>query len=253
MADRSYEVGNMGLTLGDVMPPDFNFLDRYQERVWGLIQWDKAMHTIQGRHPVPYFLDGLIEEVDEITGRDRVEPNYSRFGAILNLEGVENLMPGEQTENSVLRHLKEFGDTSWYLANYLKYFNIPFSRTIEPGLIFWQLDYASNLRSDIDSQQWLEQNHSWFAFLGRGQELLTAARGMTRALGDNVYPKKYEDRHADEKRLVAAAGSFTLSMILILRNRFGITYEEVLQQNIDKITKRIEDGTVFEKSGGDDR
>lgn len=245
---------NRGTTMTECLPDNFDFLNAYQDTVQAQIKWDSdGSNTIRGKNITRYMYDGLVEELDEITGEDRVEPDYNRLGAIIMLGEGKQLQPGIVTPAATVRHLKEFGDVSWYLANYLSLFDIPFDRIIEPGIVAWRLENISNPRSNESFAQKVEAEFPWVKFTNYREQLEVAALDVTMPVGDTLRRKPRDERALQEAALVVSAGKFVLSMIHILGSRFQISYEDVLVRNTDKINKRIREGTVFDKSGGDDR
>jgi hypothetical protein len=242
------------VTMAECLPTDFVFMDTYQAGAWQQIKWDDNHNTIKGLQPVGYMLKGLNEELDEITGPDKMEPGYSRLGALMMIEGNGILQAGMETPSAVTRHLKEFGDSSWYLANYLTIFGIQFSRVIEPGKVAWHLDNISQPRQTEADALESEKQHPWANLFHYAHSLTKAASGPTKIMQDGTVIRKHRDeRLTDEKNLIVASGRFVLAMSHVLRARYDISYEEVLDRNHSKLEKRIADGTVFDKSGGDDR
>ncbi len=238
----------------ECLPEDLTFLDNYQQNAWEQIVWDSPERiTIQGLQPEAYMLKGLQEEIVELIEPDRDEPDYRRLGAIIMHKDNEALQPGLVTPSAVTRHLKEFGDVSWYLANYLDCFNIPFERTAPVGILSWQLDAASKTRGTEDEHLELQSVLPWVYLFGSSAQLSSAANEMVRTVQGHVVRKPRDERIRDEQELLVAAGRFVVSMMHVLSTRFNITYEQVLMINKDKIEKRIKEGTVFDKPLGEDR
>jgi hypothetical protein len=242
----SPEIKHRDLSLEECMP-DPTVLDQYQENAYRQIKWDgNGKGTIKGLLARPYMLAGILEEIDEMTiDLDRVEPAYSRFGALVMMEGNEKLMPGSTTSSAIERHIKEFGDVSWYLANYLNLYQIEFSRTIPVGLAAWHLDSISQPRSSSVFSAEIEKAFPWFHFFTACGGVKTAAQGIQNIPRDERIPA--------EQALLIASGKLVTTMAHMSLARFGVSYEDVLQGNKAKLEKRIQDGTVFDKSGGDDR
>jgi len=239
----------------ECLPNDLTFLDEYQQNAWEVIVWDNSSQTtIQGLLPEAYMLRGLEEEITEITGPDRDEPGYRRIGALIMASDNEMLQPSEVTASAVKRHIKEFGDVSWYLANYLNLFYIPFRRTVPVGKLAWQLDTESQTRATEVEALEIQSHLPWMGLLGSSHLLLSAAKGMVRTVDSNIVRRKPRDeRITDEQRLLVASGKFVVSMIHVLSTRFDTTYEQVLQDNRAKLEKRIREVSIFDKTGGDDR
>lgn len=239
------------LTLIECLPSDFSYLDDYQQHVVSQIQWDNEHPwLIRGKPAKRHMLDGILEESQElIHDDDKVEPDYKRFGALLLLDELNGPAygPGKVTPTAVKRHLKEFGDVAWYTANYLELFGIKYAATIESGLLDWQLKRAASAATrgnDAHSDE-SERRVPAIYLMHHLNRLKVAAM--------RIEAMRRDERGLAEEELVIAAGGYTLAAVLVLANRYGITYQEVLGGNIDKVSKRIADGTVFEKAGGDDR
>jgi len=237
------------------LPSTFTFLDEYQRNARDQVIADPPNHhLVQGLQPEAYMQRGLDEEINEmIIDLDQIEPGYSRFGALWLLEGNDKLQPGEVTATAVERHLKEFGDASWYLANFLDCFRIPFSSVVPVGMVAWNLDEMSNPRGGLELGLMIERDFPHLKLLEYASELQIASHSLLREVQGVLVRKHIDDRLGDEKRLVISAGKFTLAMIHVLASRFGISYKEVLETNKQKLERRMREGTVFDHAGGDDR
>lgn len=241
------------LPLEECLPKELSFLDNYQQTTSQQIVYDGESHNIiRGKTKIQYMLDGLKEEIGELVEPDRVEPNYSRIGALILMDDC-NIIPGSITESAVNRHIKEFGDVSWYLSNYLTIFNISLSSVIKPGVAAIYLDEISNPRSNPAKSKEITDEYPWLKLLGYAGELTSAATNITRNIDGKIFPKKYDERLSEEKSLVIASGKFIISMMHMAKARFNLSYQDILEGNQKKINKRIENGTVFDKTGGDDR
>ncbi len=239
-------------SIAETVPADLTFMDEYQATVHSMVVFDDGHATIRGKNPVRYHHDGILEEIDEITGGDMIETGYFRLGALVSLQDTA-LIAQAESPTAIARHLKEFGDVSWYLANFLQWFGIDFSFVVEPGLQARTLDTISNPRSTPEGYEQAERLVCWPMFLASLGRLASATKGMMRDVGGHLIQKHREDRLKDEQELVIASGLFVISAMHTLRNRFDVDYEYVLQQNVAKINQRISEGTVFDKRGGDDR
>lgn len=241
------------VTMAECVPEDLTFLDVYRENAWAQIIWnDPILEDVPEGEPTrglraqkAYMLRGLIEEMDEITGPDRVEPDYNRFGAIMLVEGNALMRPGVESPEAVTRHIKEFGDVSWYLANFLTLHYLDFQKVMPVGLLAWELDNVSQPRCTLESALEFEAMFPWKNLFSYSGKLIDAAKA--------VVPKPHDERILQERDLIIASGKFVLSMMHLAVARFDTTYEAILNGNRAKIDKRIQEGTVFDKSGGDDR
>lgn len=240
-------LGNYELTIEESQPVSYRFLEEYQDQAYEQIAWDGAQGgTIRGLQPRDYMLKGLLEELNEMCiDEDRSEPAYSRFGALLLMDGNERTQPGIATPTSVERHLKEFGDVSWYLSNYLTLHGIRYDKVIPAGLLAWKLDRISQPRCSEDFSLELEKKMPWIKLVSSVDELQKAAQAVSGVPRD--------ERIQPEKQLVIASGKCVTSMIHVARTRFGVDYQAILEGNRAKLEKRMLNGTLFDKTGGDDR
>lgn len=241
---RLIQHGNV--SVAQAVPANLDFLATYQANAWQQIIWDdQTQSRIQGKLPRDYLLGGLREELAELTGSDRVEPGYQRLGAIMSIASSPSLQAGQETPSAVTRHLKEFGDVSWYLSNYLTTYDIPMRQVATAGLVANQLWRISQSRASAAQAIYLERHFPWAGLFSAAGEMVAAATQCNELRRD--------DRTLAEHHVIVAAGKLTVAMMHLVSNRFGTTYEAVLEANNSKLTKRIANGTVFDKSGGDDR
>jgi hypothetical protein len=234
------------VSVAEAIPANLRFLDDYQANAWQQIQWDDDSQTrIQGQPTRERLLNGLVEEIGELTDQDRIEPAYNRLGALLWIGTDPSLQPGKETPTAVARHLKEFGDVSWYLATYLHTYDIAMSKVAVAGLVANQLWRISQSRADETQAVYLERHFPWAGLLSASSELVNAA--------NRCQELRRDERIYAEHQLIVAAGKMTVAMMHVVANRFDTTYEAVLAGNKAKLDRRIANGTVFDKSGGDDR
>lgn len=244
----SPELCHREMTMLECIPQDISFLATYQENAFNQILWDNQPgRTIKGSPPKVYMLSGLKEEINELLiDEDRTEPAYKRLGALLLLNDSPNLIEsGAATETALHRHLKEFGDVSWYLANYLTLFGLKFDQAVNVGKEGWNLDNVSQPRSTAEFSEEIERKFPFFKLLGYATELLEVA--------EDISDVRRDERLKLEQKLIIASGKFVLSMMHVAASRFGVTYESILDGNRSKLEKRKIDGTIFDKQGGDDR
>lgn len=231
------------LTALECVPKNVLFVDTYQQNTWNQIVWDDNKRTIRGKEPRQYLYDGLIEESIETYGEDRVNQDYNRLGALTLLPNI--FIPDSVTDVAVTRHTKEFGDVSWYLSNFLAYHSLEFSHAVAVGKTAWQLDILASPRGDSDLHRLIETEFPWVKYVGYLQETNQAAK--------DLLALRRDERIQQEKALLIAAGKLVVSMMHLAVVRFNTTYADILDQNKTKLQKRIAEGTVFDKSGGDDR
>lgn len=241
------QLTHIGMTIPEAIPPDLAFLDAYQKHTWSQIRWDDNSHTIKGKQPIAYMVAGIQEEVFELIEPDKVEPGYSRIGALFHTPGAEQgVSPGEVTPSAVERHAKEFGDVSWYLSNLMHIIGMPLRNLVRVGLLARQLDIASNPRGDSEFAEELEK-------VAPGAVLIGAASGLATAATKLLDMPSHDGRLNLEQATVVAGGRFLVAAMLTSTARFGSSYQTFLEANKAKLAKRIADDTVFDKSGGDDR
>lgn len=237
------EIVSRELCALECVPDDISYLDTYQQNAWDQIAWDDNRRTIRGLEPRQYFYNGIIEESAETYGEDRVNQDYNRLGALTLLPKI--FAPDTATDTAVARHTKEFGDVSWYLSNYITVHSLSLRQAATVGQAAWQLDILASPRSDAAMHQVIEKEFPWVKYVGYLQETNQAAKEL---LG-----LRRDERMQQERALLIAAGKLVVGMMHLAVVRFNTTYEDILNQNKTKLQKRIADGTVFDKSGGDDR
>lgn len=252
------------LRIAETLPNNWDFLDDYQAEATAMAARDEGGTTIKGKQPLAYILTSLDEEAHEVIwDQDKIEPGYNRWGS-LALFGVDNgplNNPGEVTATALNRHLKEFGDVAWYLVNLLSLCGLRYSASIEPGLGAIRLKQSASIatgRNNPEGHEYIERNAAgMFLFPAYLGELTSAAHGLARPksgeMPGDTYLKRRDERALEEERLITAAGQYTIVAHHLLVNRFASSYQSALEGNIAKLTKRISDGSIFDKSGGDDR
>ena len=248
----------------DVRLPTNEQLDVYQSWVMGLIDDDIAHGgrvSKSGLNPIIYCCDGILEETEELTEHHQIgeTKKYSRISAILNAQ-----QEVEITEIDTERHQKEFGDILWYAVGVLGLLNIVLSdvlksqkKKILPSIIE-NLEIARGFEL-VQAMDYLRQSAESFYRLG--------PVGIYRdGMEPTVVKEPSEVRrlklivHRDERvtpkiNLTKSTGSFIVASSRILETNFGTTLADVLEQNRNKIDKRIKNDTVEKKNGvgGDDR
>lgn len=218
-------------------------LDAYQATVAGQVIHDAGAQTVRGFEPAQYFHNGLVEELGETTGEDRVHTRYNRLGAILMLDSEAGRFDGgEVSPLAIELHQKEFGDVSWYLANRLHTVGITLSQAIQDGFESHDHEAATAPKCPPEVFRQLEQLFPFAFYFGYSKELMDASRA---ALDQNTVTTR--------RNLSAAGGKLVLAMAQLAESRLDTTYQHILDQNLAKIAKRVANGTVFDKSGGDTR
>lgn len=224
-------------------PTDLAMLDRYQATVAMQVQLDDDGENVLGFPLEAYLHLGLREELDETWGPDRLNPSYRRLGALVTAEtSTHLLMSGEATDLALELHRKEFGDVSWYLANLLSYYGVSISEAVAKGIEAYEIEINSQPRCGPDFCIEVERIFPFFNYAGYMSQLEEAAFEVMRST-----------TAATIDAFSQTAGKFILVMSHIVQARLGDTYEAVLQGNIDKVNRRIREGTVFDKTLGDIR
>jgi NTP pyrophosphatase (non-canonical NTP hydrolase) len=228
-------------------PANLQVLDDYQTMVGAQASYDENGVTIQDYPPEIYMYLGLLEELSETIERDRRSPDYHRFRAVLGdfvqLQPVaEEKFPLVMSEEAIALHHKEFGDVSWYLANFLSLHGITMSEAVAAGEVGVNDDRNNHPKCDEEFSVYVERVFPLATYAAYWKELVDAATDVLKA-----------ENPENTTQLRCVAGKFILSMAHMLQSELGTTYEEVLQGNIAKIQKRLADGTVFDKTGGDVR
>ena len=75
---------------------------------------------------------------------------------------------------------------------------------------------------------------------------------LTRAV-DAMLSLAQEDQLGAIQELTTSVELALLSIRHLIKARFNTDYETVLTANLAKIHRRTQQGTIFDKSGGDDR
>lgn len=220
--------------------PNGETLDRYQETVSRQVVYDDTGNTIKGKPALEYMHSGIVEELQEPWDPDRVYPDYNRMGALL--QELDGFAAGNVSDGAVALHRKEFGDISWYMANRLALQGISFSSTIESGKEYRERAADEAPYASPEFIVKIEELFPGLVFAAHSHELQTASR---EAIDVPITARL--------AKLQATAGQLTLSMCQVVAVRLNTDYEAILEQNIAKISQRVKNGTVFDKSGGDAR
>lgn len=86
--------------------PSANQLDTYQATVASQVAYDSGSSppTVRGLLPADYFHAGLVEELGETWGEDRVNSGYNRLGALVGITYRDVL---DQNLAKVTRRIKD--------------------------------------------------------------------------------------------------------------------------------------------------
>ena len=107
--NRALDAGPGSLTAG-----------MYQDAVVAQVQTDTPelwpLGPIEGTSPAVYMATGAWEEWGETLERDQTNPGYHRLAKLVLPSDVS--YPFDEP-HAIDRHVKEFGDLSWYVANIL--------------------------------------------------------------------------------------------------------------------------------------
>jgi len=255
-------------------------LDQYQEWVHNLVQDDDTGRVEKFRKSLRYpthsrliyCLEGLREEIREVVEHDDETANYNRLYSLFN---PDSNPPNNGDAPHTARHQKEFGDVSWYGAGALSFLRRPVSLSDAYQRAF--SDQTSDAQHDVglvETPSILTGNKLMLAAhvvscldhieqgalsLYRRRPLMcmgsTEANGTRIVEGEELQNLKTlvsrEDDRIASKALARAVGQFMKHSERLLPVMFGITLEDVLQQNIEKIEGRIQNGTII--GTGDDR
>ncbi len=241
----------------------------YQKFASENIAFDNPVEKkIRGMRIPQYFLLGIQEELGEIN--ELTDTGFDRLKVITN-STEEREVPEEES----IRQQKEFGDTYWYLANTFKYFNVDISHSLKVGdRLLAENDISVVDRDDYDTN--LNQEYSWIKFLIASKGLHRTVESFFRntpmiELNKSRLPRLLssedvrsrnllvhrDDRITPKQNLAKYGGAFLLSSSELLKLSFNTTFERVLDQNVEKLTKRLESGTILKNvdgsGGGDDR
>lgn len=231
----------------ECMPDNPEQLDEYQARVAQQIHFDDNGVTIQGYPAEIYMYLGLLEEIDETWQGDHLHPEYNRLrtllgGSLLVQDELDKTIPSLVSDLALQLHRKELGDISWYLANLLNIYGISLCDAVVAGEAARIADRNSQPKCDEAFCLEVEQTFPFFYYAGYMSQLEHATEEVLKA-----------DEPENRENLRKVAGKFILSMAQVAKVLLDTTYEDILRGNIVKIDKRITDGTVFDKTGGDTR
>lgn len=222
--------------------PDLDVLDEYQLAVRSQVTYESTDGTIRGKDPFTYMHDGLEEEASEPWDADRFNPGYNRMGSLLRElgeHGQGDFFPGDTSGTAIELHQKEFGDISWYLANRLALDGIVMSAAVDRGRKYY-IEHGKEFSPGFHAV--FEDTFPGLMLQAYGSAAIFASEAM-------IAERTDENR----EKLAEAAGVLIMMMSQVVEMRLDTTYVDILQQNIAKIKKRMADGTVFDKSGGDAR
>lgn len=246
------------------VPSGLEYLDQYQQAALDIIVWDENSRTLKGRTPEQYMYDGFVEETLETLTPNDHSVSYHRFGALAR--GSDPTQPLAQAgiidKKSVELHQKEFGDVSWYVANFLSCANVQFSQAVIMGL------EADNIRArnlpKCNEQFHFEVAEVWpvAPYLGNIHEFDIAAKNFIAAKQEMQNPSDMAVRigskpHPTTVReaidVAVTGGLLVNSIAKLVMATFDINYQTILDQNIEKLHGRAERGTIISDIGGDDR
>jgi len=222
--------------------PDLDTLDEYQLLVRSQVTYDSTDCTIRGKDPLTYMHDGIVEETHEPWDADRFNPGYNRMGSLLRElgeAGQGDFFPGDASGTAIELHQKEFGDISWYLANRLALNGIVLSAAVERGKRAYET-HGESFEPGFHAV--FEDTFPALMYMAYSSDLIRASEAVIARPSDETI-----------EHLAERAGILIMMMSQLVEARLDTPYEAILQQNIDKIKKRMAEGTVFDKSGGDAR
>jgi hypothetical protein len=210
------------------------------------VQYDDENHQTIGGVPVLERMHlGVFEEWAEIFGHDTasVEDSYgySRADALRGGLAYTDLFRGvAEGDEQIKRHMSEFGDSLWYVTNYLSYFGISLGEAMsEPDYTFEytgsydgpMLEAREHLNSHrIELADFIESGRDLFSFMG---SLFEAASAGHQADEPTLHALKQLSRQYVE------------SMSVLASVTFGVRLDEIMAANLDKIAGRWKNGTVL--------
>lgn len=214
-------------------------VDMYQNAVVAQVVTDMPelwpLGSIEGLSPVVYMANGAREEYEETLQRDQLNPGYHRL-AKLGLP--RDTVYAFEDESSAARHLKEFGDLSWYVANILASHHIRLSEILPDP----QVRVVDELARSQDGMTWHLPGHNY----------IFHAKNFLAALGEMHQPLNPGDvgQFAKRRQLLGKrAAGLLVSISVVAQAKFGASLAEVLYSNLKKVERRVSTGTVLNASG----
>ncbi len=234
---------------------DFTFLDEYQQQAAAQVQYDtstlvtptgETTPSIYDYPPEVYHYVGVREEFGETMGEDERNPDYNRMGMLMiaGVVGANVELPtdtsintGRITEEAIALHVKEFGDVSWHMANFLHIFDISMAEAVRLAIDERQRVLEASARdTGVESfRRSVEETIPFFDYWTKSSRFLTVAEA---ALREGAAP------HI-RSHLALRAGEMILYAANLVEVKFGVSYAQLLSHNIDKVNARILRGTVF--------
>lgn len=212
---------------------------------------DHSRQTIGGVPVLERMHLGVLEEWAEIFGHDTASVEdtfgYSRVDALRGGMAYTNLFQGEAAGNEQIKlHMNEFGDSLWYVTNYLSYFGISLDEAMsEPDYTFEyagsydgsMLEARENLNSHrIELTDFLESGRDLFSHMGLMFEVASAG---------------YQADETSLHVLKQLTRQYVESMTVLASVTFGVRLDEIMAANLNKIAGRWKNGTVL--GSGDKR
>lgn len=226
--------------------------DEYAASAAKLIKYDDDSHqTIRGIPVYDCMHLGVIEEWAEIFGSDVASTEetfgYSRVDALRGGRSYVDLFRGTtESEAQITLHLHEFGDSLWYVTNYLAYFGISLEETMR------DTDYAFEYSQPYDSEM-LEKDEGLYtypselvAFIDGGRNLLSHM-GAILNRSDSASALDPVSAHT----LKQLGRQYIESMAALTGAVFGVSLGEIMTANLEKISGRWKNGTI--NGNGDSR
>lgn len=223
--------------------PDGLTADMYQDAVVAQVLVDTPdtwpLGPIEGVPPSVYMTMGVWEECAETMQPDDINPGYNRMAKLVLPTGVPYLSDEAKASS---RHLKEFGDLSWYVANILASYRIRLS-DILPGETLQQTDEAARAEA---------QSHGGLHWHMPGHAYVFSAINFLESMGDmcdKLEPGDVTEFLRRRDNLAQRAGQLLLSVSVVAQTKFGIGLADVLYQNLLKVEARAATGTTLHSSG----
>lgn len=228
-----------------------NYAD-YAVQAAGLVKYDDEGRQTIGGVPVLERLHlGVLEEWGEVFGGDSasVEDSYgySRVDALRGGLAYTNLFRDtEEGREQIKLHVSEFGDSLWYVTNYLHYFGI----SLEDAMA--DIDYAfeyPSLYSDamLESHETISSHPVELGdFIESGRDLFSH---MGSIFGGNTVVGPLDETSATTLKQLTR--QYVESMTALASATFGVSLEDIMVANIQKISGRWKNGTVL--GSGDKR
>lgn len=206
---------------------------------------DESQQTIGGVPVLERMHLGVFEEWAEIFGGDSASVEqtygYSRADALRGGLAYTNIFRGtDGGEEQISLHTKEFGDSLWYITNYLACYGITLDEAMR------DVDYGFSVNHPYDGDM-LERTDSHTVYPFELATFIDSGHNLFSHMGD-VFSKTHDGFPIDEASkhtLKQLSRQYVESMNLLAAATFDVSFDEIMVANLEKISGRWKNDTVL--------